>query len=319
MIIAQGTALVLGTNELGRDVARALAATDAFARVFTAGTMPPAVRDRHRDIDFLDRGAPRKIAAALGDLSPRCLIVLSLSESPVTPERNRRYDSLVASGIAAALRIWHERGGRLERLIVLSSTAVYGLARSSPLVFDDRCDGEGDRGTDDRLYDEAELDPASTYGRWVRDLREYEALLRAAASDLDISLALVRSAHIVGGPIASPVNAYLDSALPVRVLGSDPPVQLIHYDDLVDAILRTCEEDVDGVLNIVARGTVALSRLGALSGRFLLPLPGVIARFAAPEVLGIEPLRARCVADGRRTVQRLGIRPRLTTEEALGG
>ena len=159
MIIAQGTALVLGTNELGRDVARALAATDAFARVFTAGTMPPAVRDRHRDIDFLDRGAPRKIAAALGDLSPRCLIVLSLSESPVTPERNRRYDSLVASGIAAALRIWHERGGRLERLIVLSSTAVYGLARSSPLVFDDRCDGEGDRGTDDRLYDEAELDP----------------------------------------------------------------------------------------------------------------------------------------------------------------
>jgi nucleoside-diphosphate-sugar epimerase len=319
MIIAQGTGLVLGTNELGRDVARALAATDAFARVFTAGTMPVAVRDRHRDIDFLDRSAPRKIAAALGDLSPRCLIVLAVSESPVTPERNRRHDSLVASGIAAGVRIWHDRGGRLERLIVLSSTAVYGLARSSPLLFDDRREGEGEGWPEDGLPDESELDPASTYGRWVRDLREYEALLESVASDLDIGLTLLRSAHIVGGPIASPVNAYLDSVFPVRVLGSDPPVQVIHYDDLVDAILRTCEEDVDGVLNIVARGTVALSRLGALSGRFLFPLPGVVARLAAPDVLGVEPLRARCVADGRRTLQRLGIRPRLTTEEALGG
>ena len=97
MTVARGTALVLGTSRLGTDVARALAATGAFARVATAGTMPPAVRNRHRRIDFLDRGAPRRLAAVLADVAPDAVVQLALSESPVTPVREGHHDVPVAA------------------------------------------------------------------------------------------------------------------------------------------------------------------------------------------------------------------------------
>lgn len=310
MAVAHGTALVLGTSRLGTDVARALAATDAFARVFTAGTMPAAVRNRHRRIDFLDRGSPRRLAHVLADFAPDAIVQLALSQSPVSPAREGRYDAALAAAVSAGVRLWQERGGRLARMVALSSTAVYGLARSSPLVFDERVSEPAAAN---------EPDGATLYGRWVRDLRAYESTLVELASDSAIRLVVLRAAHVTGGPLSNPLAEYLEAPLPVRVLGYDPPVQVVHYDDLVDAVLRAAEEPVAGIVNVVARGAVPVTRVGALAGRYLLPVPHVLARLIAPEVLGAEPLRARCIADGGRAVQLLGIAPRHGAEEALRG
>ncbi|TFH23183.1 MAG: hypothetical protein E4H03_06755 [Myxococcales bacterium] len=316
--MAHGTALVLGTSRLGTDVAHALAATGAFARVVTAGTMPPAVRNRHRRIDFLDRGAPRRLAAVLADVAPDAIVQLALSESPLTPVREGRHDAAVAATVSTGVRLFRERGGDLRRMVALSSTAVYGLARSSPLLFDERYT-VGTGGRADHRFDGGEVDTASLYGRWVRDLREYEALLAKLAEDTGMRLVVLRAAYISAGPGSNPIVEYLAAPLPVRVLGHDPPVQVVHYDDLVETILRAAEERVSGTINVVARGAVPITRLGALAGRYMLPLPHSLARLVAPEVLGVDPLCSRCVADGSRAVQLLGFQPRRSAEEALGG
>ena len=167
--------------------------------------------------------------------------------------------------------------------------------------------------------DGGEVDAASLYGRWVRDLREYETVLASLAEDTGMRLAVLRAAYISAGPVSNPMAEYLAAPLPVRVLGHDPPVQVVHYDDLVEAILRAAEEAVSATINIVARGAVPVSRLGALAGRYMFPLPYALARLVAPAVLGADPLRSRCVADGGRAVQLLGIQPRRCAEEALGG
>ncbi|MEE8311672.1 MAG: NAD-dependent epimerase/dehydratase family protein, partial [Candidatus Binatia bacterium] len=305
-------------SRLGTDVARALAATGAFARVATAGTMPPAVRNRHRRIDFLDRGAPRRLAAVLADVAPDAVVQLALSESPVTPVREGHHDVAVAATVSTGIRLLRERGGEVRRMVALSSTAVYGLARSSPLLFDERDTSAAGAGADPR-FEGGEVDTASLYGRWVRDLREYEAVLAKLAEDTGMRLAVLRAAYISGGPVSNPITEYLAAPLPVRVLGHDPPVQVVHYDDLVETILRAAEEPVSGTINVVARGAVPVTRLGALAGRYMLPLPHALARLVAPEVLGAAPLCSRCVADGSRAVQLLGIQPRRSAEEALGG
>jgi len=301
-------ALVLGIDQLTTDVARALTNSEAFSQVWTAGNGEAIRPSRHRKLDFFDRGGARRLAGILADVNPQTIVQLAVSRSPVTPARRGRFDATIAHALSSALRVWRERGGRPRSLVVLSSTAVYGLARTGPLLFDETSRPTG--------LDEA--DPSSPYGRWVQELRAAEHAYAELAEDSGLSLTVLRSAAVVGGPVASQVTDYLGSWFPVRVAGYDPPIQLVHYSDLVQSIVRVLEERAAGTINIVGRGVIPLSRLAARSGRFLWPMPPAAARWLAPEALGVGALCWRCVADGSRALQTLGMVPQFTAEQALG-
>jgi nucleoside-diphosphate-sugar epimerase len=113
------------------------------------------------------------------------------------------------------------------------------------------------------------------------------------------------------------LEALLRAAMPVRVLGFDPPVQSLAYDDLVHAVVLAIEQDLGEVLNIVGRSVVPLSRLLAMAGVIAPALPGPIADRVAPAAFDPEHLRWRTVADGRRAMQVLGFRPERSLEESL--
>jgi len=115
----------------------------------------------------------------------------------------------------------------------------------------------------------------------------------------------------------SPIAALLAAALPVRVLGYDPPCQVIHYDDLVEAVALAIDQRCGEVLNIVGRSVVLLSRLLATAGVFAPPLPGALADSLAPAAIDGAHLRWRTLADGRRATALLGFRPRRSLEDCL--
>ncbi len=303
------TVLVLGANALASDVAVAVADSGRFGRVVAVGLLPTSRRDDQRRVDFFERGAPRRLAALIGEISPGLIVQLATSQSPVTPVRRGRYDLTIARVLGSAVRLWYGRGGRLRRLIVLSSTSVYGLARTSPLLFRENDYPPGGE----------DVEPYSAYGRWVRELRDAEDIYRDVARDLALELLILRAASVFGGPLASPLGDYLAASLPLRVFGYDPPQQVVHYDDLIQAIERALEERASGTLNIVARGAVPLSRVAALAGRFAPPVPSFLARVFAPAALGVGPLRWRCIADGSRAMQVLGITPLVRAEDAVAG
>ncbi|RMF24799.1 MAG: hypothetical protein D6760_02545 [Deltaproteobacteria bacterium] len=309
MAPAKNKVVIVGVNDLAADLVLALAERGRSVAqppvVVGAGT---GVRREHR-VRLLDRGAVRELAAMLARLEPTVVVQLAVSESAVRPRRHGRYDSVIAETVAGALRLWHQRGGRLRDLIVLSSTVVYGVARSSPLLFSESSDGQG----------AAELGVETRYGRWAAELRRAERTYRDLAADLRAGLTLLRAAPVVGGPIASPVTELLGARLGVRVAGYDPPVQVTHYSDLIEALALAVDQRPRETLNIASRGVVPLSRLGALAGRVLLPVPRVAAALMLPEGLTAAALAGRCVADDRRAAQVLGFMPVFSAEEAVLG
>lgn len=306
MARSKKTVLVVGVNALLGDVADALARGGEFEQVLTAGIVEAGATRPAYEVDLLARGAPRRFAEVLAESGPSLVVDLWRSESALHPERVGRYDAAAGEAAVAGLRLWRQRGARPCRVVALSSTAVYGVSEASPIL----------------RIETDELEPlprqaSDDHGRWVTGLREREAVYRELGHETGWRLLCLRAAAVVGGPVRSEIADYLDAALPVRVAGFDPPIQVLHYADLLDAIERGVTEDVTGTLNVVGRGVVLLSRLVALCGRVAVPLPEMVARWLAPAVLGADALKWRCVADGRRAEQVLGFHARFSAEEAL--
>jgi len=300
------TVLVVGVNALLGDVADVLTRTGEFERVVTAGLVEGGATRPSYEIDLLARGASRRFAEVLAEAGPGMVVDLWRSESALHPERVGRYDAAAGEAAVAGLRLWRQRGGKPCRVVVLSSTAVYGVSEASPIL---RIEAD-------------ELDPlprkaGDEHGHWIAGLRERESGYRELGHETGWRVLSLRAAAVVGGPIRSEIADYLDAAMPVRVAGFDPPIQVLHYADLLDAIERGTIEDVEGTLNVVGRGVVLLSRLVALCGRVALPLPEMLARWLVPAALGSDALKWRCVADGRRAEQVLGFHARFSAEEAL--
>lgn len=298
--------MVIGVNPLLGDVADALSRSGGYDQVVTAGLVTGGASRPRVEIDLLARGASRRFAEVLAEVGPSLIVDLWRSESAQRPERVGRYDSAAGEAAVAGLRLWCQRGAKPCRIVVLSSTAVYGVSQASPIL----------------RIETDELEPLSRRGgdehtRWVAGLREREEAYRELGRESGWRVLCLRAAAVVGGPVRSEVADYLDAAMPVRIAGFDPPIQLLHYSDLLDAVERGVVEDVTGTLNVVGRGVVLLSRLVALCGRFAMPLPETVARWLAPPTLSSDALKWRCVADGRRAEQVLGFRARFSAEEAL--
>ena len=298
------TIVVIGRGALARDVVRALVAKVADRRVVVV-SLAGIVAAGERSIDPTSPACARELADLLLELKPSTLAVLALSESPVTPSDPWLADAALADAIVSALDRCVELGGRAPALLALSSTVVYGVAPGSPLVFDERS----------ALPRETVF--ASAEARWAQGLRDVERKLVVWSVGAGVRVGVLRTASVLGGPMDSPVAALLRSAFPVRALGYDPPCQVIHYDDLVEAVALAIEQRCGEVLNIVGRSVAPLSRLLAMAGVFAPPLPGPLADRLAPVSMDGAHLRWRTLADGRRATALLGFRPQRSLEDCL--
>jgi nucleoside-diphosphate-sugar epimerase len=301
---ARETILVLGGNAPARDVARALAAQSADRRVVFVATTA-AASSAERSIDPASSTAARELAEVLLEVAPTTLVLLGLSQSPATPPQPWTSDAALADLVVSALDRHVELGGNAPELLFLTSTAVYGVAVSSPLVFDERS----------ALPRESVF--VSAHARWAEALRAVERRLVIWAVGAGVRVGVLRTASVLGGPMDSPVAALLSASVPVRVLGYDPPCQVIHYDDLVEAIVLAIDQHCGEVLNLVGRSVVPLSRLLAMAGVFAAPLPGPVADRLAPVAMDGAHLRWRTLADGRRATALLGFRPQRSLEDCL--
>jgi nucleoside-diphosphate-sugar epimerase len=308
MTVARGkkTLLVLGANALIGDVVDAVTRSGGFDRIETAGLDRDSPLAPAHALDLLARGSARRFAEILAEVAPTLIVDLWRSETATHPARVGRYDAAAGQAAVEGLRLWRSRGGKPCRVVVLSSTAVYGVGESSPIL---RIEADALEPLAQRRGD--------AHARWVDELRDRETHYAGLEAENGWRVLCLRAAAVVGGPIRSEILDYVSAVLPVRIAGFDPPMQVLHYTDLLDALARGVTEDAEGTLNVVGRGVVLLSRLVALSGRVALPLPEPLARWLAPSALGAEALKWRCVADGRRAAQVLGFHARFSAEDAL--
>ncbi|HSQ66507.1 MAG TPA: NAD-dependent epimerase, partial [Polyangiaceae bacterium] len=114
---------------------------------------------------------------------------------------------------------------------------------------------------------------------------------------------------------------------PPTLLGYDPMVQVIHEQDVVDAMHAALERRVRGIFNLAGPEPLPLSRILRILGRPTLPVPYSLARpalnrlwalhltsFPAPE---LDHIRYVCMVDDSRARSVLGYVPKHDAEATV--
>jgi UDP-glucose 4-epimerase len=337
VVAARETIVIVGSGPLAHDVVRMLVADAADRRIVVvdlrkgdrqgdrsglrrtqpsadigAESGPPA----GRAIDLASPSCARELADVLLELRPDVVALVALSESPVTPPEPWLHDAAVTTATTSALDRYLELGGKPPHVLLLSSTAVYGVAQGSPLVFDEQS----------ALPRETVFE--SSVARWAQQLRDCERAIVVWAVTAGAGVGVLRTASVLGAPrttgasgnaMDSPLAALLRAPFPIRVLGYDPPCQVVHYEDLARAVALAIDQRCGEVLNIVGPAVVPLSRLVAMAGVVAPPVPGPIADRIAPAAPEGALLRCLTLADGRRATALLGFRAHRTLEDCFVG
>lgn len=201
----------------------------------------------------------------------------------------------------------------VRKLVFKSSTAVYGALPDNSAF----------------LREDMPLRGSRKYG-YTRDLVEIEAFCNGFRGQYpQINLTILRFPNIIGPGVESPLTQFLSDPLAPVLLGFDPMMQLIHEEDVVQAIVHSINNDVQGIYNVAAQGAMPLSKLMALAGKFPLPvfhmfaywgmnLPGSGGLQLMRHVpIELDYIRYPWVGDLTRMKDEMMFEPVYTAEEAL--
>lgn len=202
-----------------------------------------------------------------------------------------------------------QRAERITKLVVRSSTTVYGLSPRNPAMF-----------TEDEPPRKA---PSSGF---AKDVVEVEGYTRGFARRRpEVTVTTLRCAYVLSEE--SSLARYL--ALPVvpTIMGYDARLQLLHGDDTVEALRRATVEEHPGTFNVAGTGVVTATQAAHLAGRatvpvFSLAVGPVTGLLRRARLVDVNPELAAAmmhsqVADTRRLRAEFGWAPGRTTRQAL--
>ncbi|GHG28249.1 NAD-dependent epimerase/dehydratase family protein [Streptomyces albogriseolus] len=204
----------------------------------------------------------------------------------------------------------------IRRLVVKSSTNVYGSAPRDPAVF-------------------TESTPPKSLpsGGFAKDTVEVEGYVRGFARRRpDVAVCVLRFANILGPAADTPLASYF--ALPVlpTVFGYDPRLQFVHEDDVIEVLRIGAHEPRrstlnSGTFNIAGDGVLLLSQCSRRLGRPTVPLllPAVTWAGSLMRTLGMSdfsPEQIRLLTHGRVVAtdqmrETLGFTPKYSTAETF--
>ncbi|MFG3495613.1 NAD-dependent epimerase/dehydratase family protein [Streptomyces sp. NPDC047928] len=209
-----------------------------------------------------------------------------------------------------------QKSPTISRLVVKSSTSVYGSAPRDPAVF-------------------TETTPPKSLpsGGFAKDIVEVEGYVRGFARRRpDVAVCVLRFANILGPDVESPLAEYFSLPVLPTVFGYDPRLQFVHDDDVIE-VLRIASHEPrhaplnSGTFNVAGDGVLTLSQCSRRLGRPTVPvlLPAVTWVGTALRTVGVSdfsPEQIRLLTHGRvvstaQTREVLGFTPRYTTAEAF--
>ena len=221
-------------------------------------------------------------------------------------------ETALAANAALTARLLAASGG-IDRLVVISSAAVYGARFDNPLP----------------LTEQAELRPTTRFPYAAHKARIEELAREWHDSHPGAAVAVLRPAPVYGPP--GVVSWIAEATLPPlgdRIGQSLPALQFLHIDDLVAAIVHVLEHRLDGVFNVAPDGWIPGDEAPALLGAALgtMPLPEVASDAVTGavrwvrgtrEASGAKPyMRAPWVVANDR-LRSTGWMPRSSSAEAL--
>jgi UDP-glucose 4-epimerase len=203
-----------------------------------------------------------------------------------------------------------QKAPAVRRLVVKSSTAIYGSSSRDPALFTE------------------ESPPRGTPSGFARDAVEVEGYVRGFGRRRpDVALTVLRFTNFIGPHLESSLTRYLSLPIVPTVLGYDPRIQLCHEDDALEVLRLATLTDRSGTVNVGGTGQLLLSQAIRRAGRLWIAVPppavtitGDLLRRA--KLVDVSPEQIRFlehgrVADATRLREVFGYEARYTTLEAF--
>ncbi len=204
-----------------------------------------------------------------------------------------------------------QRSERLNKVVVKSSTAVYGSSPKEPSIL-----------PENHAARQVDL---SGYSKDCADAEQYARDFGRRRPDVD--LVILRTQNLLGPTIKSNLADYFSLPVIPTALGYDPRLQFLHEEDAVEALYRSSIADCHGIFNVAGDGVLYLSKAIRLLGKVQVPLLLPAAQAAAEMLRQFRAVdfptdQLKLIVYGRvvsteRAKKGFGFDPKWTTEEAF--
>lgn len=199
----------------------------------------------------------------------------------------------------------------LRKVVVRSTSAVYGWSSRDPAVFSE-------------AMEPRDL-PSSGYAKDAVEIEDYVRGFGRRRPDVDIST--LRFSNLVGPRIDTVFTRYFSLPVVPTICGFDSRLQMVHSEDALAVLERATMADIPGVFNVSGDGVLMLSQAIRRAGRVTTPLPGLAVSPLSGILRGtglldfpLEGLRSvnfGRVMDTARLRERFGFVPRWTTQQTF--
>ncbi len=206
-----------------------------------------------------------------------------------TPERAGGRTAMKEINVIGTMQLLAacQKAPLVQRLVVKSSTAIYGSSSRDPALFTE------------------ESPPRGAPSGFAKDAVEVEGYVRGFGRRRpDVTLSVLRFTNFIGPRLESSLTRYLSLPVVPTVLGYDPRIQLCHEDDALEVLRLASLTDRPGIVNVGGAGQLLLSQAIRRAGRLWVAVPppavsvtGSLLRRA--KLVDVSPEQIRFLEHGR--------------------
>lgn len=149
----------------------------------------------------------------------------------------------------------------VRRFVHLSSAMVYGAQPGNAVP----------------LTEDAPLRATPAFGPAYQRLLAEELVTQWAAAHPERAVTVLRPATMLGPGVDDAITRHLESPRLPMVRGHEPPLQVVHTEDVAAALHLAATRDLPGVYNVAAEGWLSTREVRGLLGRRLVTLPEEVA------------------------------------------
>ncbi|MBB2892917.1 NAD-dependent epimerase/dehydratase family protein [Flexivirga oryzae] len=304
--------LVTGVSRLvGGMTCRALAADPTLDRVIAVDTVPPLHSLGRADFIRADIRNPI-MGKILAQEKVDTVLHLGVIMTPKQAGGRTLQKEINVIGTMQLLAAC-QKADSVQRLIVKSSSAIYGSSPRDPAMF-----------TEDMS---ARRNPTGGFGRDSVEVETYVRGLARRRPDIDVTL--MRMANLVGPGLRTTFSEYFSlPVLPVP-LGYDGRFQVLHIDDAVAVLQRAAHaEGLSGTVNVACPGLLTVRQAARIAGKPVLrvlpktgglmqQLSGLLGGAGSFDAEQMQFLQFGRGMDTTRMRELLGFEPEHTTRDAF--
>ena len=292
-------------GELGSLIATLLEAEPWVGSILGIDVDPPRRRLHRSEFHRIDPRDRDRIVDVVTRFDPHVLVHVAVWEPDAragTHVAKRLTCDSATSIISAAAEC-----PSLQAIVVRSGIEIYGRGR----------------GALTRPDEDAPTHPTSEYGRMVAAI---ETTAKTVGARVGVAVSALRLAPVLGPHVPSPLGRALRQPIvPFSVL-ADSAFAVTIDSDAARAFVAAAEQRPEGPLNVVGPGAITTMQAIWRGRRLPMPLFGPEWRLArhVSHLLGaplpehvMELIHRGRLADGNRIAAVLGIRPKVTTREAI--